>query len=354
MFVRICRSIGLLGVGATVVVLAQGPGGIPPGTTRYKLSVPTGIPAPPIPVDNQLTNEGVALGLRLFNEKRLSGNDTQACSTCHRPAAAFSDAGNAVSTGISGQKGTRNAPGLFNLAYQHTFFWDGRSPSLRAQALAPIQNPVEMNQSLTAALKKLSADSTYVAQFAKAFGSPGVTSARIGLALEQYEETLLAGSSKFDRAKSGLIRLTAQELRGQQVFNTPFNPRQNQFGGDCARCHGGPLFSDFKFRNNGLDAQPKDPGLQAVTGRASDFGLFKTPSVRNLTATGPYMHDGRFQTLEQVVQHYSSGIVSSPTLDNGLARQPGGVQLNAADQAALVAFLKTLVEPQFPSKVISP
>ena len=354
MFVRNCRAIGLLGAASIMIVLAQGPGGIPPGTTRYKLVVPTGLPPIQIATDNQLTNEGVALGLRLFNEKKLSGNNTQACSNCHKPNDAFSDAGNAVSTGITGQKGTRNAPGLFNLAYQHTFFWDGRSPTLRAQALAPIQNPVEMNQSLTATINKLTADSTYVSQFAKAFGSAGITSARIGLALEQYEETLLAGTSKFDRSKQGLIRLTAQELRGQQIFNTPFNPRQNQFGGDCARCHGGPLFSDFKFRNNGLDAQPKDPGLQDVTGRLGDFGLFKTPSVRNLTATGPYMHDGRFMTLEQVVQHYNSGIILSPTVDTGLAREQGGVQLNSADQAALVAFLKTLVEPQFPSRPITP
>ncbi len=353
--VHIYRGIGFLGIGAIWIATAQNQGGnIPPGTTRYKLVVPVGLPTPPIAGDNPLTVEGVALGQRLFFEKKLSGNNTQACSTCHRPNAAFSDVGNAVSTGITGAKGTRNAPALFNLAYQHAFFWDGRSPSLRAQALAPIQNPVEMNQTLTATVQKLSADSTYVSQFAKAFGSAGITPARIGLALEQFESTILAGSSKFDLFQQGKATLTAQEQRGLFLFRTPFNPRQNQFGADCARCHGGPLMSDFDFKNNGLDTQPKDLGLADFTNRPGDIGKFKTPSVRNLSASGPYMHDGRFQTLEQVVEHYSDGILPSPTLDPGLAREPGGVRLSPADQAALVAFLKTLVDPQFAPTVIRP
>jgi len=350
MITKICRGFGLLGIGATVLVLAQGNGGIPAGTTRYKLNVPSALPPPPIPHDNQLTVEGVALGLRLFNDKLLSGNNTQACASCHTPVNSFSDRGKAVSTGSNGAKGTRNAMALFNLAYAHNYFWDGRSPSLRDQALGPIQNPVEMNQTLDALLKKLNADSTYPAQFAKAFGSKGITAARVGLALEQYEETLLAGNSKFDLFQQGLVKLTAQEDRGRVLFTTPFNPKQGQFGADCARCHGGPLMTDFKFRNNGLDSQPTDLGLGGVTGLASDNGKFKTPSVRNLTVTGPYMHDGRFQTLEQVVQHYSSGVVQSATLDPGMAKEKGGgVQLSASDQAALVAFLKTLVEPQYQS-----
>ena len=354
MISKICRGIGLLGIGATVLVLAQGNGGLPPGTTRYKLNVPPGLPSPPIPHDNPLTVEGVALGLRLFNDKQLSGNNTQACASCHLPVDSFSDQGKAVSTGSSGAKGTRNAMALFNLAYQHNFFWDGRSPSLRDQALGPIQNPIEMNQTLDGLVKKLSSDPTYVSQFAKAFGSKGVTAARVGLALEQYEETLLSGGSKFDLYQQGLVRLTAQEDRGRLLFQTPFNPKQGQFGADCARCHGGQLMSDFKFHNNGLDSQFKDLGLGGVTGVAGDDGKFKTSSVRNLTVTGPYMHDGRFQTLEQVVQHYSSGIVQSSTLDPGMAHERGGVQLSTSDQAALVAFLKTLVEPKYQSPSIHP
>lgn len=342
------RAFGFGGAAAVAIVFAQGGGGgIPPGTTAYNLVIPAGFPAPNIPIDNQLTNQGVALGFRLFNEKKLSGNGEQSCSSCHHPADAFSDEGRAVSIGSTGVKGTRNAPALFNLIYQRAYFWDGRSPSLRSQALVPIQNPDEMNQTLTGAVDNLKADATYVSQFEKAFGSKGITANRIALALEQYEISILYGNSKYDRVQQGLATLTAQEQRGLTLFLTPYNPKQGQFGADCARCHSGPLFSDFCFRNNGLDANPKDPGREDVTGSAADFGKFKTPSLRNLTVSGPYMHDGRFTTLEEVVQHYSSGIVSSSTLDPKLAKEPGGVELSSIDQAAVVAFLKTLVEPQF-------
>lgn len=336
-------KVGLLVAGAIWVIAAQNH----PPTTRYNLVVPPGLPPPPLPPDNPLTNEGVALGLRLFNEPKLSENNTLSCAGCHRPTDAFSDEGNVVSKGITGQFGTRNAPALFNLIYQPSFFWDGRSPTLRAQCLQPIQNPIEMDSTLNEVVTKLNRDRTYVLQFEKAFGTSGINSTRIGLALEQYEITLLCGYSKYDLFLQGKATFTAQEQRGLNVFVTPFNPKQGQFGGDCARCHGGPLMSDFQFRNNGLDASPQDPGREDVTGLAADIGKFKTPSVRNLTASGPYMHDGRFATLAEVVQHYSSGIVQSATLDPGLAREPGGVQLSASDQAALVAFLETLTDPQF-------
>ncbi len=346
--------MGLLGIGATVICLAQNGGGIPPGTTRYRLIVPAGLPPPIIAPDNQLTVEGVALGQRLFNEKKLSGNNTQACSSCHKPQGDFNDPGKAVSVGSTGLNGSRNAPPLINLVYERSFFWDGRSPTLRAQALAPIQNPLEMNQSIPVAIQKLSQDPTYAAQFAKAFGSPGITAERIGKAMEQFETTILSGNSRFDQVQRGTATLTSIEKRGQTLFQTPFNPRQGQFGADCARCHGGPLTSDFQFRNNGLDRNPKDAGRGDVTHQAGDNGKFKTPVLRDLTATGPYMHDGRFRTLEEVVQHYSSGIVQSPTLDPGLARQPGGVQLSRADQVALVAFLKTFVQPAYTGNKIAP
>lgn len=320
---------------------------LPPGTTRYVLNVPPGFPPPPLPLDNPLTVQGVSLGQRLFNDVRLSGTNTQACASCHRPQFAFSDAGKATSVGIDGIKGSRNAPGLFNLAYQRRFFWDGRSPSLRNQALQPIQNPIEMHESLAQAVAKLQADPTYPAMFQQAFGTVGITPARIGLALEQFELTLYSGNSKFDAWQRDQASFTAQEARGFQLFRTPFNPQMGQFGADCARCHGGPLFSDFTFKNNGLDAHPLDVGLMAVTDNPWDLGKFKTPSLRNLPSTGPFMHDGRMASLEEVVQHYSTGIQPSKTLDPGLAREQGGVHLSLADQAALVAFLKTLQDPKF-------
>lgn len=336
----------LLGAGVMMIGLGQG-GSLPPGTHPYPLIVPPTLPPPRLPADNPLTVEGVALGQRLFTEKRLSGNNTQSCSSCHQATYAFSNSPNRFSKGIDGKFGTRNAMPLFNLNYANRFFWDGRSPSLRNQALQPIQNPIEMHATLPAVVAKLAADTSYASQFKVAFGSPGVTSARIALALEQFELTIYSGDSKFDRAQQGLATLTAQEQRGADLFRTPFNPQRGQFGADCARCHGGPTFTNFAFRNNGLDTHFTDLGLGGFNNVPSDDGKFKTPSLRNVAITGPYMHDGRFSTLAQVVQHYSDGIVPSATLDPGLAREQGGVHLSASDQAALVTFLNTLTDSRF-------
>jgi cytochrome c peroxidase len=350
-------SSGIFGVGALMISNAQGPGTPPPistGTTRYSLTIPPGFPSLRIPGDNVPTNEGVALGKRLFSETKLSGNNTQSCASCHKATQAFSDQGKALSVGIDGKAGTRNAMALFNEGYQDSFFWDGRTATLREQALQPIQNPVEMHQSLAQAVAKLSADSSYTAQFAKAFGSKGVTSPRIGLAIEQFLTVQLSANTKFDLVQQRKATFTALEQRGQTLFNTPFDPRQNQFGADCARCHGGPLFSNFQFRNNGLDSVFKDTGRGGITKDPNDLGKFKTPSLRNLIASGPYMHDGRFSTLEQVIQHYSDGIVNSSTLDPGLRRENGGVHLSKTDQAALVAFLKTLSDPALTSSAGKP
>ncbi len=222
MIKKLFRFVGLLFIGAVWVAAAKLQSG---GNGPYNLVVPPGLPPPVIPADNPLTNDGVLLGNRLFNEKMLSGNDTQSCASCHEPSHAFSDEGVALSTGITGALGTRNAPALFNLVYQPSFFWDGRSPTLRAQCLAPIQNPVEMDSNLLDVVAKLDKNRSYYILFAKAFGSPGITSARIGLALEQYEETILCGYSKFDLVQQGKATFTAQEQQGFNVFRTPFNPR---------------------------------------------------------------------------------------------------------------------------------
>jgi len=323
------------------------PPGKGPSNPPFNLVPPLGIPLPPLRPDNPLTVNGVALGQRLFFENRLSGNNTQSCASCHRPNVAFNDVGKAVSVGIKGIAGTRNTPSILNSGFLPHLFWDGRAPSLRAQALVPIQNPIEMDSTLTEVISKLSADPTYQSQFQNAFGTPGITPERIGLALEQFEITQLSGNSKFDAAQAGKAVLTAQEQRGADLFRTPYNPPQGLFGADCIRCHGGPIFTDARFHNNGLDTTFKDLGLGAIDGNPADDGKFKTPSLRNIAATGPYMHDGRFTTLAEVVAHYSDGIVPSPTLDPGLARENGGVHLSAADQAALVAFLETLTDPRY-------
>ena len=188
----------------------------------------------------------------------------------------------------------------------------------------------------------------YPALFTAAFGSPEITPEKIGLAIESFVLTLTSFDAKFDRALRGEAQLSADEKRGFELFMTEYDPRREQFGADCFHCHGGPLFQSQTFANNGLDSEFKDLGRAKITGRDSDQGKFSTPSLRNVALTAPYMHDGRFRTLEEVVEHYATGLKRSATLDPNLAKHPdGGVPLNEADQHALVAFLKTLTDEKF-------
>jgi cytochrome c peroxidase len=319
---------------------------IGPQAVAYPLTFARYFPRPALPTDNPLTVQGVELGRRLFQEKRLSVNNSQSCAACHSPARAFND-GRALSVGAEGANGTRNAPALFNLAWKLAYFWDGRAATLRAQVLQPIQNPVEMHQSLETVSAKLpTAD--YAGLFADAFGSPQVTPDRIARALEQYLLTLVSYDSKFDRMLERAAKFTAEEQRGFELFHTEYDPRHGQRGADCFHCHGGPLFQSQAFANNGLDTQWKDAGRKGVTGREGDVGKFAVPSLRNVELTAPYMHDGRFATLEQVVEHYCTGVKRSVSLDPNLAKHPdGGVPLSQADKNALVAFLKTLTDERF-------
>jgi cytochrome c peroxidase len=314
-------------------------------THFYRFTFSMRFPRPDLPRDNPLTQEGVELGRRLFFEKMLSGNDRQSCASCHQPDHAFSDAGKRFSAGADGVAGTRNAMGLFNLAWKRSFFWDGRASTLRQQVLMPIQNAAEMHQSLDSVIAKLGASREYPALFAGAFGSPGITASRLALALEQFLLTRISCNSRLDRALQGAEELTGEEKRGFELFMTEYDSRRGLRGADCFHCHGGPLFQSQGFANNGLDAVFPDAGRGAVTGREGDQGRFAVPSLRNVELTGPYMHDGRFKTLEEVVAHYCTGIKRSPTLDPNLAKHPdGGVPLSGAEQKALVAFMKTLTE----------
>ncbi|MEY2428076.1 MAG: cytochrome c peroxidase [Verrucomicrobiota bacterium] len=346
--------------------------------TPYRLVISSLFPRPALPLDNPLTDEGVELGQLLFKDKRLSANNRQSCQSCHTPAAAGADPGRAFSLGAEGKPGSRNAMPLFNLAWKNAFFWDGRAASLREQVLQPIQSPIEMHESLTNIISKLRnslrsrsgslplpflrgegrgegsvfaaglTDTDYPSLFARAFGSPEITAGRIARALEQFLLTQTSHDSKFDRAITGEASLTEQEQRGFQLFNTEYDPRHEQFGADCFHCHGGPLFQNVAFANNGLDEQFKDLGRYEVTKRDGDQGKFAVPSLRNIAVTGPYMHDGRFRTLEEVVEHYCSGVRRSATLDPNLAKHPdAGVPLPEEDKRALVAFLKTLTDYQF-------
>jgi len=320
---------------------------IAPNATPYNLTISQFAPQPDLPRDNPLTGEGVALGGKLFFDRRLSADNSESCATCHRPNSAFTEP-RRFSRGVDGEIGTRNAPALENLAWKSSFFWDGRAATLREQVLQPIQNPIEMHESLANAVAKVSADRDYHRLFANAFGSPEINPDKIARALEQFLLVQVSFDSKYDRVMNGEANFTAQEQRGFELFNTEYDPYHGQYGADCFHCHGGQLFQSQNFANNGLDAAFTDLGRYIITHRAGDGGKFAVPSLRNVAVTAPYMHDGRFRTLGEVVEHYCTGMKRSATLDPNLAKHPdGGVPLSADDKRALVAFLKTLTDEKF-------
>ncbi len=318
---------------------------IPEGTRPYTVNITRRFPQVSMPADNPLTEEGVALGKRLFFDPILSINGTQSCSSCHQPEHGFSDP-RRVSLGAEGQMGKRNSMAITNLAWAHSgLFWDGRAKTLREQVLMPIVDPTEMGESLENVLAKLKAEPSYPAEFKKAHGEE-ISADTLAKSLEQFLLTLVSQDSKFDRAVRKQVELTQEEKQGLSLFVTEHEPARGLRGADCFHCHGGTLFTDNLFHNNGLKLDDSDIGLMAITGNPSDRGKFRTPSLRNISATGPYMHDGRFATLEEVVAHYNSGIVRTETLDPNLGKHPAaGLRLNETEQKALVAFLKTLAEP---------
>jgi cytochrome c peroxidase len=332
---------------------------LPAKYTPYCFVMSSTFPIPDLPRDNPFTEERVTLGEKLFHETALSKDGSLSCASCHQAKAALSDP-RRFSIGVRDQVGIRNAMPLFNLAWKSSFFWDGRAPSLRAQALMPIQDHTEMDETLTNLVRKLAEKAPgskgeakpsaldYSALFESAFGLKEITAEKIGLAIETFVMTRTSFNSKFDRVLQGKEQFTPEEQHGFTLFSTEFDPRREQFGADCFHCHGGPLFQSQAFANNGLDAEFKDRGRAKITGKDSDLGKFATPSLRNVAFTAPYMHDGRFATLEEVVEHYVTGVKRSATLDPNLAKHPdGGVPLRPADKKALVAFLKTLTDDSF-------
>ncbi|MEO5803242.1 MAG: MbnP family protein [Verrucomicrobiota bacterium] len=320
---------------------------IAPGATPFRFTMSAAFPQPALPMDNPLTEEGVELGRRLFSDSQLSINNAQACASCHDSSKGFAE-NKRVSIGVEGIAGTRNAMPFFNLAWKSSFFWDGRAASLREQVLQPIQNPIEMHESLTNVVAKLSKKKEYPNLFAQAFGTREITADRIARAMEQFLLTQVSHDSKFDRVLNGAAKFSEEEQRGFELFHTEYDPRREQFGADCFHCHGGPLFQSQSFANNGLDLKFSDLGRFDATKKEGDKGKFAVPSLRNVEVTAPYMHDGRVKSLEEVVEHYSSGIKRSQTLDPNLAKHPdGGVPLSDSDKKALVAFLKTLTDEKY-------
>ncbi len=320
--------------------------------TPYNLVIPPTLPQTmPIPANNPLTNEGVSLGRKLFYDPILSADSTQSCASCHNIDMAFSDNGKRFSTGIDNIEGKRNAMAIINLAWTNRLFWDGRAGSLEEQALAPVTNPIEMHNTWEKAVCDLMASKDYRIDFYKTFGVKEITSTEVTKAIAQFERILISGGSKFDLASTpgtGVF-FTEQEDYGFQLF-------YSETGGDCFHCHGdaGKFFTDNLFHNNGLDNVPTggqfaDIGLGAVTGIPQDNGLFRTTTLRNAALTAPYMHDGRFATLEEVLEHYSEHIKPSPTIDVLMITDFGGIgkQLSQSDKDALIAFMHTLTDTAF-------
>jgi cytochrome c peroxidase len=296
------------------------------------------------PADNPITDAGATLGRVLFYDKRLSLNQTISCASCHQQANGFSDS-RRLSLGFAGGQTDRNSMGLANARWyqRRAFFWDERAANLEAQILQPIQNAVELGLTLPTLVARLGAEPFYAPLFSAAFGSAEVTADRISRAVAQFIRAIASTRTKYDEGvAANFTNFTAEENLGRRLFTGATG------NATCAQCHSTDNFVPGpRIDNNGLENPYLDKGLGALTGRAQDEGIFKVPSLRNIALTAPYMHDGRFPTLEAVVEFYNSGIVNHPNLSPPLRTRPPGqgplrLNLTAAEKAALVAFLKTL------------
>jgi cytochrome c peroxidase len=325
-------------------------------TTPYVIDYPERIskylPPIPIPADNPMTVEGVELGRKLFFDERFSEDNTQSCASCHFPEKGFSDVV-ALSVGIDGLEGRRNAMPLFNLGWMDRLFWDGRNTSLEEQAFTPVNDPVELHSSWGTVVSKLQADTQYPLLFEKAFGSSQIDSLMVVKAIAQFERTLISGNSPMDKYMNAnrAIGSSGWNEADEYAAYLGFVLFIDEDKGDCFHCHGdnfNPLWTDNLFHNNGLDAVFSDLGLGEATGNPSDFGKFKTPSLRNLAFSAPYMHDGRFATLDEVINHYSEGLNHSPTIDPLMKKvDDGGVGLSAEEKYFLKMFLLSLSDSTF-------
>lgn len=321
--------------------------------TPYQLIIPKHLPQSFVmPTDNPLTVEGVELGRHLFYDATLSGNNTMSCASCHQQEKAFTD-GRAVSIGIDGVEHKRSAMSLANMLWFSQLNWDGSAMNLEEQARGPIENKIELHEDLAHAVAELQATKRYPSMFRKAFGDSIITETNVLKALGQFQRTLISADARYDRYMNQKGQLTKDELEGMKLFLTHPDPSTNTRGGNCGDCHGGTLFSLRTFHNNGLDATFTDKGLGDITGLAKDKGKFKAPTLRNIALTAPYMHDGRFATLEEVLDHYNDHIkYNSPTLDPLIieaSNEPNGktLMLTADEKRKIIKFLHTLTDSTF-------
>lgn len=310
---------------------------IPQPPSPITFQVPAGFPAPVYDFsDNEVNRKRFELGRKLFYDPILSRDNTISCGSCHQQEGAFAHIDHRVSHGIDNLNGNRNSPVLFNLAWHSSFFWDGGVNHIEVQPISPIQNPIEMDETLANVVFKLQNSSTYRSLFLEAYGSDSITSQMMLKAMAQFMALLVSSDSKYDkyiRGESG-GSMTTQEIRGLNLF------RQK-----CASCHVEPLFTDLTFRNNGLDSVfSDDPGRALITQNAADSGKFKVPTLRNIELSFPYMHDGSLNTLDKVLDHYISGVKNTPTLDPSLN---GGIQLTTQEKSDIISFLRTLTDNKF-------
>lgn len=278
------------------------------------------------------SEEEVALGRDLFYDPILSLDSSISCGTCHAQPHAFADHNVPFSFGVGGAQGSRNAPGLFNLAWHESFMLDGGINHLELVPLAPITDEREMNLPLSEALQRIAQNSDYRTAFDQVYGGDTVTTERLFKALTAFQLSLVSATSKYDKMMLGEEEFTPIEEEGYDLFMQ-----------SCASCHAPPLFSDFSFASNGLDSVYSDPGRAGITLQPQDSGLFKVPSLRNVMLTYPYMHDGRFPNITAVLEHYASIHESTIEVDGRLQE----LTLNEQDKEALRAFLKTLTDYEF-------
>ena len=284
---------------------------------------------------NPLTTQGIELGRKLFYDGRLSKDGNFPCSSCHQQFDAFATYAHDLSHGFNNSFTTRNAPALFNLAWQTNFQWDGGVNNIEVQPLAPITAPNEMAETVDHIIEKLKADATYRQLFKNVYGDDNITSQRMLKALSQFTLSLVSADSKYDRVKQGKASFTGQEQTGYKIFQAK-----------CSTCHTEPLFTDLSYHNTGLSVNPflNDYGRMKITGKISDSLKFKVPSLRNVAITSPYMHDGRFWFLSQAIDHYRSNVEQSATLDPLLKQ---GITLSDDEIQYLTAFLNTLTDSTF-------
>jgi cytochrome c peroxidase len=309
----------------------------PEKAEKYELRAPLGLRELKVPEDNPLSKEKIELGKQLYFDKRLSRDNTVSCATCHDPQKGWSN-GDRFATGIKGQVGGRSAPTIINAAYQTNQFWDGRASEVEGQALGPIQNPIEMDMTLPELVSRLNKIEGYRQQFQKVFGTD-VTEQGVAKAIASFERTVLSGGAPYDRYKAGdKSALSASAERGMKIFfNKAF----------CSACHAGPNFTDGAFHNIGVGMDQKDPdiGRQAVSKELGDRGSFKTPTLREIARTAPYMHDGSLKTLEDVIEYYRKGGNANPQLDEEIFP----LKVTDEEKKDLITFLKEgLSSPDYP------